>query len=81
MSRTSHWKYLPLNEKWSHWAIYGDDELLDVIPDIHAVRAERFIEKNREIFHRIRIFRARLVSENEFEIQRKRGHVLPGLKA
>ena len=72
--------YVPLDATWSHWAIYGDGDLLDVIPERDAERAERFIEKNREIFASIRIHRARENIVGEFEIQQTRCHTVQGVK-
>ena len=67
-----------LDREWSHWAIYGDHELLDIVPEVEEVRARRLVERNRDLFEQVWVHRARQVGpEDEFEIQEGRSGMKP----
>jgi hypothetical protein len=62
-----------LDRDWSHWAIFGDDQRLDVVPESEIVHALRVIESNRDRYEAIFVYRARpLGTLKEFEIQEGR---------
>jgi hypothetical protein len=62
-----------LDRDWSHWAIFGDDQPLDVLPGSEVVHALRVIESNQDRYEAIFVYRARPSSTpEEFEIQEGR---------
>jgi hypothetical protein len=62
-----------LDRDWSHWAIFGDDQQLDLLPESEVVPALRMIESNRDRYEAIFVYRAHPSSTpEEFEIQEGR---------
>ena len=62
-----------LDRDWSHWAIFGDEQRLEVVPESEVARALRVIESNRDQYEAIFVYRARLSgTPEEFEIQEGR---------
>jgi hypothetical protein len=62
-----------LDRDWSHWAIFGNDQQLDVVSESELVHALRVIESNRDQYEAIFVYRARLSGvPGEFEIQEGR---------
>ena len=62
-----------LDRDWSHWAIFGDDQRLDVVSESEVVRALRVIKSNRDRYEPIFVYRARPSgTPGNFEIQEGR---------
>ena len=62
-----------LDRDWSHWAIFGDDQELDVVSESEVVHALRVIKSNRDRYEAIFVYRARSSgTPGEFEIQEGR---------
>lgn len=62
-----------LDRDWSHWAIFGDEQRLDIVSESEVTRALDMIESNRDRYESIFVCRARLSdTPGEFEIQEGR---------
>jgi len=61
-----------LDDTWSHWAIFGGDQRLDVVAADDVARALRIIEENRDRYAAIFVHRARSSAAGDFEVQKRR---------